>query len=155
MQKNTVLTNGLPVTEDQLELNPVTGQQKAYVVLTEEERSKGWVRPYRDSYVHVGKKPKYELTDLTEQEEKDYGKYGYYKYEKYPDDHPTGQSGKFWTKTELERKGCGALTVMSRAISETYAKDPHFYGSTFCVGCRTHLPLDEFVWDKDGERVGS
>lgn len=36
---------------DYLELKP-NGQQKDYVVLTAEERAKGFVRPYRDAYRH-------------------------------------------------------------------------------------------------------
>lgn len=28
------------------------GMQKAYMILTAEERAKGFVRPYRDSYIH-------------------------------------------------------------------------------------------------------
>jgi len=47
-----VLTDGSPVTPDHREINPVTGQQKAYVVLSEAERKKGFVRPVRRSYVH-------------------------------------------------------------------------------------------------------
>lgn len=50
-----VLTDGSPVTPDHLEINPHTGQQKGYVVLTPEERSKGFVRPVRATYTHVGK----------------------------------------------------------------------------------------------------
>ena len=33
-----------------------TGQHKIYLVLSEEERAKGFVRPVRESYVHIGKK---------------------------------------------------------------------------------------------------
>lgn len=51
--------------------------------------------------------------------------------------------------------GCGVLTVMGRAIAETYARDPKFYGATYCVGCGMHLPVDEFVWADTNERVGS
>lgn len=47
-----VLTDGSPVTEDHREIEPATGQQKGYVVLTQEERSKGFVRPVRRSYIH-------------------------------------------------------------------------------------------------------
>lgn len=28
-------------------------------------------------------------------------------------------------------------------------------GGTFCVACRVHLPLDEFVWKGTREQVGS
>jgi hypothetical protein len=49
-----VLADGSPVPEDEShkELRP-DGQQKAYVVLTETERSKGFIRPYRDAYRHL------------------------------------------------------------------------------------------------------
>jgi hypothetical protein len=46
------LTDGGPVTDDHRELKE-NGQQKGYVVLSEEERKKGFVRPVRTSYVHV------------------------------------------------------------------------------------------------------
>jgi hypothetical protein len=49
-----MLTNGQPVPEDgsHKEINPLTGQQKGYIVLTTEERSKGFVKPVRGSYIH-------------------------------------------------------------------------------------------------------
>lgn len=49
---NTTLTDGSPVTPDHREIDPSTGQQKGYVVLSAEERAKGFVRPVRQSYVH-------------------------------------------------------------------------------------------------------
>lgn len=48
----TTLTDGSPVTADHRDINPETGQQKGYVVLSEEERAKGFVRPVRRSYRH-------------------------------------------------------------------------------------------------------
>lgn len=51
-------------------------------------------------------------------------------------------------------KGCGVATTMAQALAETYARDPKFYGATYCVGCKKHLPVAEFEWD-DGEVVGS
>lgn len=99
----TTLTDGSPVTPDHRELK-ADGQQKGYVVLSEEDRAKGWVRPYRDSYIH---------------------------------------------------KPCGSVTTMGRAIAETYARDPSFYSGTFCVACRAHFPLDQFVWDGTDIQVGS
>ena len=48
----TTLTDGTPVTPDHREIDPTTGQQKGYVVLSAEERAKGFVRPVRQSYVH-------------------------------------------------------------------------------------------------------
>ncbi len=49
------LTDGSPVTDDHREIDPGTGQQKGYVVLSAEERAKGFVRPVRRTYQHVGK----------------------------------------------------------------------------------------------------
>ena len=49
------LTDGSPVTDDHREIipsGPRAGQQKAYVVLSEDERAKGFVRPVRLTYVH-------------------------------------------------------------------------------------------------------
>lgn len=48
----TTLTDGSPVTPDHREINPATGMQKGYVVLSEEERAKGFVEPVRRSYIH-------------------------------------------------------------------------------------------------------
>lgn len=50
---------------------------------------------------------------------------------------------------------CGGVTTMGRALSETYARDPTFYGATFCVTCDRHLPVAEFTWTADGAQVGS
>ncbi len=52
-----VLTDGSPVTDDHREINPASGQQKGYVVLSAEERSKGFVRPVRCTYIHTGINP--------------------------------------------------------------------------------------------------
>ena len=46
------LTDGSPVTPNHREIDPVTGQQKAYVVLSADERAKGFVRAVRRSYFH-------------------------------------------------------------------------------------------------------
>jgi hypothetical protein len=48
----TTLTDGSPVTPDHRELKP-NGQQKGYVVLSAEERAKGFIRPVRRSYLHL------------------------------------------------------------------------------------------------------
>lgn len=95
------LTDGSPVPEDDSHkaINPLTGQQRGYVVLSAQERAKGFVKPYRDSYVH---------------------------------------------------NTCGVNTKMGVSLSETYARDPYFYSGTFCVGCGSHFPLNQFRWD-DGE----
>ncbi len=78
-------------------------QADVYLVLSEEERAKGFVRPVRRTYVH---------------------------------------------------DKCGVATTMGSALAETYARDPKFYGATYCVGCSAHFPVAEFKWD-DGNTVGS
>lgn len=88
-------------------IDPKTGQQNTYVVLSEEERAKGFVRPVRRSYVH---------------------------------------------------EKCGAVTTMGLALAETYARDPKFYGATFCATCRSHFPVGpdgEFLWEGTSEKVGT
>ncbi len=141
------------------------GQHRSYWVLSEEERRKGFVRPYRDSYKHVGPPgPKTLLRELTDEEKVRYASFNYVGFEMYPESE-SPLTGQFWTQEQLDKvdKGCGAVTTMGRSIAETYAAKPSYYGSTFCTGCRTHLPvgkMGEFVWvDASGlvtkERVGS
>lgn len=50
---NVELTDGssVPADRSHTELRP-DGQQKGYVVLSAEERAKGFLKPVRDSYVH-------------------------------------------------------------------------------------------------------
>lgn len=52
---------------------------------------------------------------------------------------------------------CGTTTTMDQTIAETYARDPYFYGATYCVACQKHLPVGEngeFIWG-DGSKVGT
>ncbi len=51
-EDNRVMLDGSPVTEDHREIDPETGMQKGYVVLSDEDRAKGFVRPVRKVYVH-------------------------------------------------------------------------------------------------------
>ena len=135
-----------------------TGQHESYIVLCPDERAKGFVRPYRDSYRHVGlPRAQNPLRDLTDEERERYKPYGYVKYEQYPEGPESSIVGRFWTQRDLDRvgAGCGSVTTMGRALSETYARDPGFYGSTFCVDCNAHFPVAEFVWTADGQAVGS
>ena len=141
-----------------------TGQHEIYLVLSEEERAKGFVRPYRDAYVHVGKKLRYHSIDRI--------------FEKPEKNETNGKSyvatlniigsegsiigASYVTQSELDAwkegkliGGCGTLTTMGRALSETYARNPEFYGATFCCGCNKHLPVDEFIWAGTSEKVGS
>lgn len=136
------------------------GQHEKYVVLSEEERAKGFVRPLRTSYQHVGAPgPRFELVDLTEEQKENNEGAGYVKYEPYPEDEAPAL-GRYWTQEQLDAvgKGCGTVTTMALEIAETYAREPRFYGRTFCAGCREHLPVGrdgEFVWTGTDERVGS
>lgn len=151
-------TSGEPVDVVRANQTETTGQHKSYIVLCPDERAKGFVRPYRDAYKHVGIRPTYPLIALTAEQHERYDKFGYVSYEPYPPDSPQSNdgslTGRYWTKADLE-SGCGAVTTMGRALSETYARQPSFYGATFCVSCNKHLPVSEFVWTADGERVGS
>lgn len=46
-------TNGRPVAEVRASQTNETGQHAGYIVLCDDERAKGFVQPYRDSYRHV------------------------------------------------------------------------------------------------------
>lgn len=50
--RKTTLSDGAPVTDDHRELKP-NGQQKGYVVLSDEERAKGFIEPVRHTYTHA------------------------------------------------------------------------------------------------------
>jgi len=45
-------TDGRSASEADLTIDPATGQQRDYIVLSAEERAKGFVRPVRKRYVH-------------------------------------------------------------------------------------------------------
>jgi hypothetical protein len=117
-------TNQKPVEEVRASQTNETGQHSGYIVLCPEERAKGFVRPYRDAYKHVGR-----LQQLVDD---------------------AGENSH-----QVRTGGCGTVTTMGRALSETYQRDPSFYGATFCCGCNRHLPVAEFVWTADGQQVGS
>src|ERR1019366_583939 len=148
----TTLTDGSPVTDDHRELKE-NGQQKAYVVLSEEERAKGFVRPVRRTYKHVGARPKYPTQELTTEEKERLKLEKYVAYEPYPEEE-SPCVGRFWTEAQLN-SGCGDVTTMSQAIAETYAREPFFYGSTFCCRCGGHFHVGEngeFIWIDDGTK---
>jgi len=136
-------------------------QHDTYLVLSDAERAKGFVRPVRHSYVHVGRsvcgKVRQGMGDDPTQPWLCVGLPG----------HDGACSS--WTKAkdigEIERAGkhhrlggCGTLTTMGQALAETYARDPGFYGATYCCGCQMHRPVGacgEFVWDGTDIRVGT
>lgn len=148
------------------------GQNTCYLVLSEEERAKGFIRPYRDAYVHRGKKVESEGTIISiEENEARTGEgvntyynrsTGYVAFIKYGEEK-SPVVGRYIKESELNAirlnkshiGGCGALTTMGKALSETYARNNKFYSSTFCCGCNKHIPVEEFVWDEDGEILGS
>lgn len=152
----TTLVDGSPVTDDHREVDPATGLQKGYVVLSDDERAKGFVRPVRETYVHVGARPRHATRELTAEELERHRPFGYVAYEAYPD----GESavvGRYWTAAQLN-SGCGQPTTMARALAETYARDPGFYGGTYCATCRAHFPVGEggeFTWAGSSEKVGT
>ncbi len=128
-------------------------QAKKYLVLSEEERASGFVRPVRTAYVHTGMLAKYPLRDLTQDEKEEYKDYDYVAFEAYPEcESPV--AGRYWTQRTLDARGCGGVTTMPLAIAQTYARSPGFYGATYCVHCSKHLPVSEFKWE-DGATVGS
>ena len=83
-----------------------------------------------------------------------------------------GMHTSYWVLSDAERaKGfvrpvrnsyihsrCGSVTTMGRALAETYARQPDFYGATFCCACGGHYPVGahgEFTWDGSDEKVGT
>lgn len=152
----------MPLTDNPEQLDTTLddrGMQRDYLVLPEEELAKGFVRPVRHSYIHVGPPgPKYPLRDLTEAETAQYASVGYVRFEEYPESERPSL-GRFWTQAQLDKigKGCNAKTKMSDKLAETYARNPRFYGGTYCVGCQAHFPVGvngELVWE-DGSKVGT
>ena len=85
-----------------------------------------------------------------------------------PVDPSTGQHKDHWILSEAERakgfvrpvresyqhKKCGTITSMPRAIAETYAVNPGYYGQTFCCGCKGYFAVAQFTWKDSDERVG-
>lgn len=133
-------TNGRPVDEVRASQTNEMGQHDGYIVLCPDERAKGFVRPYRNSYKHVGR-----LSGCDNYERPE-GVLG----------GPCVNCGEAQPE-HVDRhrgRGCGGVTTMGRALSETYARDPSFYSATFCCGCNRHLPVAEFVWTADGVQVG-
>jgi hypothetical protein len=133
------------------------GQHESYWILSQAERQKGFIRPLRHSYVHVGPEgPLFPMRELTQEQRERFGSHWYVGFEEYPINHKYGL-GKYWTQAGLDRvgKGCRTTTSMGDSIAETYARNPKHYSSTFCAACKRHFPVEEFVWSGTDERVGS
>lgn len=140
-------------------------QCETYLVLSEEERSKGFVRPVRNSYVHVGKSNShYKGVNriLTEEERKEYPDKKYVAVlTVLTKEDGSFLGGAYVTQEEFDAwknntrtGGCNTSTRMGQALSETYARNPSFYGATYCVHCQKHLPVSEFVWEGTNITVG-
>lgn len=57
-------------------------------------------------------------------------------------------------RTKYIHEKCGVETVMNLILAETYARDPKYYGATYCVGCSGHFIVGEFKWSEDGVMMG-
>lgn len=78
------------------------GMQASYLVLSDEERAKGFVRPVRRSYRHAGRPgPTHPLRDLTTEEVTRYASFGYVKFEPYPGDDI--RLGRYWKHVPARR----------------------------------------------------
>ena len=140
-----------------------TEQNKKYLILSEEERAKGFIRPVRTSYVHIGSITNTRggtIEPLSEEDKSSYGvNNNYVAFLRYPESEwPV--VGRALTQEQVDNidkrvGGCYTITTMSLPLAETYARDPKFYGSTYCTGCRMHRPVEEFVWLNTDETVGS
>lgn len=140
------------------------GQNETYLVLSDEEKDKGFVRPVRNTYMHKGRYYALAPTVFDKPEKSEInGKIYVATIPALVDEDGKVIGRAYITQKELDQYnktegyvgGCNTATTMADSISETYARDPKFYGSTFCMGCGTHLPITEFVWDGTDEKVGS
>ena len=147
-------------------------QNKKYLVLSDEEIAKGYIRPLRRTYVHRGKKMPSRnegvIREYTDKEKEEHKRWNSAAEMVYSDEYKKKVNmnpstvGVCLTEEEYnafkEGKeyigGCGVATIMADEIAKTYARNPYFYGSTYCISCKKHLPVSEFLWD-DGEVVGS
>jgi len=65
------------------------------------------------------------------------------------ENHPTTDEGEFAQPvrdTYVHTEGCGGRTTMGSDLADSFARDPHQYGKTFCASCQGYHPLDEFTW---------
>jgi hypothetical protein len=167
LEPKTCTTSGRPVDIVRAEQTEKTGQHKDYIVLCPDERAKGFIRPFRNKYIHVGRfnshwKGVHRILWGNEISPSPSGEPYVAVMTILTNEDGSFKGGAYVTKKELDAwqkgeriGGCGVETRMGDALSETYARDPKFYGATFCVGCNQHLPAGEFIWSQDGEIVGS
>jgi hypothetical protein len=135
-------------------------QNAAHLVLPEGERvAAKFIRPVRESYKHVGLAVPTGLRDLTDEEKERHAQWNYVKFQPNPNHGENDPVlGTYWTQERLDKAaagGCNTVTTMPLAIAETYARNPKYYGSTYCCGCSKYIRVEEFVWAGTDERVGS
>jgi hypothetical protein len=145
----------------EIDNNGKVPQNEVYLVLSNDEINKGFIRPLRQSYIHVGRKMNDGIELLDNPYIADNGNVYTALANIVIDGKKLG--GKYLTESELNEYndrngyigGCDTLTKMNITIAETYARDPDFYGATYCCGCQKHLPLSEFIWEGTNDIVGS
>lgn len=147
--------------DERLKVTKENGLQEAYLILPEDERKKPFKRPLRTTYTHKGryfKIPPIMLDKPIKTDEKEF-------VAKIPalvkDVTPIGyamltqEDVDQYNKTGGYIGGCGTNTVMKEEIAETWACDPEYYTSTFCVHCGKHFPVNEFVWTNTNLTLGT
>lgn len=82
--------------------------------------------------------------------------YGSKKPDGQYENHPTNTEGEYVApiRRTYIHKSCGVATKIGMEIAETYAKNPKYYGRTFCVGCHSYFPVSEFYWEIDDVTLG-
>lgn len=65
------------------------------------------------------------------------------------ENYPTVDEGEFEQKPRKTyiHQDCGKATTMSAELAESVARDPTYYGKTFCAECGEHVPVDEVEWE--------
>jgi hypothetical protein len=138
-------------------------QNKCYLVLSDEERAKGFVRPVR-SQLRARRHRGAEVSAA-----RHHGRAGeelarrrpFVKFEPYPQ---PAQGLVHRALLDAERcstrvgKGCGTLTTMGRALAETYARKPASTARPTAAAAHMHRPVGadgEFVWDGTDDAGGA
>jgi hypothetical protein len=67
------------------------------------------------------------------------------------ENYPTIDEGEFEqpVRDAYIHEECGTVTKMTGDLPESIARDPEYYTATFCVGCGTHVPVEEVHWKDD------
>jgi len=75
-------------------------------------------------------------------------------YENYPtiDEGEFEQAPRKWY---IHVDGCGEETGMSEELVKSVARNPEYYGKTYCAGCEEHVPVSEVEWQDGSDWVVS